>query len=208
MMNHWSWRVSATAVLLGLTLATAYSAGVREPEELRLPMEQFPETIGDWKVTFDERLGEDTEAVLKATDYVIRGYSNGEEWLEFFFAFYAMQRAGESMHSPRNCLPGAGWEMWDYDVATVDLGDREVNLNKYWVQRGRQRLLVYYWYQSGERVVANEYMAKASLVWDAAVSGRTSGSILRIILPDSEWADDAAMDFAKQVIPIADKMLP
>lgn len=207
-MKHWSWRVSATAVLLALTLATAYSAGVREPEQLKRPLDEFPDNIGAWNITFDDRLGEDTEAVLKASDYIIRGYSNGEHWLEFFFAFYAMQRAGESMHSPRNCLPGAGWEMWDYDVVKLDLGDREVNINKYWVQRGRQRLLVYYWYQSGERVVANEYMAKASLVWDAAVSGRTAGSILRIILPDSEWADEAAMDFAKQVIPTADAMLP
>lgn len=207
-MKHWSWRVTVTIILLGLTWATAFSAGTREPQDLRQPLEELPEQIGQWKVTFDERLAEDTETVLKASDYVMRGYSNGDQWLEFFFAFYAMQRAGESMHSPRNCLPGAGWEMWDYDVTSIDLGDRTVDVNKYWIQRGQQRLLVYYWYQSNDRVVASEYMAKASLVWDAAVSGRTSGSILRIILPDSEWADAAATDFARQVIPAAEKLLP
>ncbi len=207
-MKNWSWRVSVTALLLALTLVTAHSAGVREPQQLRRPLEEFPSTIGDWKVTFDQRLGEDTEAVLNATDYVIRGYSNGDQWLELFFAFYAMQRAGESMHSPRNCLPGAGWEMWDYDVTELDLGDRKVSINKYWVQRGRQRLVVYYWYQNSGRVVASEYMAKASLVWDAAFSGRTAGSIVRIIAPDSEWADEAALDFARRIIPAADAILP
>ena len=207
-MKNWTWRVSATTVLLGLTLASAYSAGVRAPESLKRPLQELPADLGGWKMSSDNRLGEETESVLKASDYVIRGYAKDNRWLELFVAFYAMQRAGESMHSPRNCLPGAGWEMWDYDVTTIALDDRDVTVNKYWIQRGRQRLVVYYWYQSGGRIVASEYMAKVYQVWDAAIRGRTSGSIVRLILPDTEWSDAAAADFARQVIPNVDQILP
>lgn len=207
-MKNWTWRVTATAALLALTLATAYSAGARAPQNLRQPLEDFPSDVGGWKLLTDQRLEEETASVLKASDYVLRRYGKDDRWLEFFVAFYAMQRAGESMHSPRNCLPGSGWEMWDYDVASIPLDDHDVTVNKYWIQRGRQRLLVYYWYQNGGRVVADEYMAKAFQVWDAAVRGRTSGSIVRIIVPDAEWADQAAMDFARQAIPRVEEFLP
>ena len=202
-------KFAITAAMLGVTLAASALSERREPEPLVQPLRTIPLDLpGGWIGRDLDRLPEETEAVLNATSYVTREYTRDSRQIQFFVAFYAMQRAGETMHSPRNCLPGSGWEIWKYDTVTVDVDGEPVNINKYWIQRGRDRMVTYYWYQSGERVVANEYWAKACLVWDALARGRTSGAIVRLVLPDVDWAGKIGADFAAQIIPRVRATLP
>jgi EpsI family protein len=128
--------------------------------------------------------------------------------LDFFTAFYALQEAGETMHSPRNCLPGSGWEVWRHDTADLIVEGKTVTLNHYGVQNGTRRMVVLYWYQTPERIVASEYYAKICLVWDAVLRSRTSGSIVRIVAPDQPDAVEAALEFAAEIIPQVQRCLP
>ena len=203
-----SYRTGVTAALLASTWVAVYSAGEREPEELRQPLSTIPEEIDGWIATEDAKLDEETEAVLKATDYVYRSYEKEGRRADMFMAFYAMQRAGEAMHSPKNCLPGGGWEIWNYDTVALPVEGEPVKVNKYWIQKGRQRMLVLYWYQHAQRVVASEYSAKAYLVWDAVTTGRTSGAIVRVTVPDQPDAEEAARKLAAELIPLAREVLP
>jgi EpsI family protein len=203
-----SWRTGATASLLALTLFAVYVSGKREPEELSQPLSTLPEEIGGWASVKDGKLDEQTEAVLSASDYLYRVYRKDGKQVDMFMAFYAMQRAGEAMHSPKNCLPGSGWEIWNYDTVELPVEGETVEVNKYWIQRGRDRMLVLYWYQNGERVIASEYSAKAYLVWDALRTGRTSGSIVRVTVADSPDAEEAGRKFAADLIPLVRNVLP
>ena len=63
-----------------------------------------------------------------------RAYGKDSKELDLFIAFYAQQRAGESMHSPKHCLPGAGWEIWQHDSALVLTGGQQYEVNKYSIQ--------------------------------------------------------------------------
>jgi EpsI family protein len=203
-----SWRTGATATLLALTFLAVYSAGKREPEQLKQPLSSIPEEIDGWTSVQEAKLDEQTEAVLSATDYVYRAYQKEGRRVDMFLAFYAMQRAGEAMHSPKNCLPGSGWEIWNYDTVMLPVEGQQVEVNKYWIQRGRERMLVLYWYQNADRVIASEYSAKAYLVWDALRTGRTSGSIVRITVPDQPDAEEAGRRFASDLIPLVRQVLP
>ena len=203
-----SWRTAATAGMLALTLFTVYSAGKREPEQLAQPLSTIPNQIGEWTSVEDAKLDRETEAVLKASDYLYRSYVSEAGQVNMFMAFYAMQRAGEAMHSPKNCLPGSGWEIWNYDTVELPVEGTTVEINKYWIQRGRERMLVLYWYQNSERIIANEYSAKAYLVWDAIRTGRTSGSIVRVTVADHPDAEEAARRFASELIPLVRQVLP
>jgi EpsI family protein len=194
--------------LLALTLFAVYSAGKREPQELTRPLSTLPETIDGWVSIQEGKLDEQTEAVLSASDYIYRAYQKDDRRVDMFVAFYAMQRAGEAMHSPKNCLPGSGWEIWNYDTVNLPVEGPPVEVNKYWIQRGRERLLVLYWYQNAERVIASEYAAKAYLVWDALRVGRTSGSIVRVTVPDQPDAEEAGRQFAAKLIPLVQRVLP
>jgi EpsI family protein len=112
------------------------------------------------------------------------------------------------MHSPKNCLPGSGWEVWQHGTITVPIGGQPVTINRYGVENGPSRMTVLYWYQTSDRIVADEYYAKAFLIRDALLEGRTSGSIVRIALPDEPWALNAGVEFTSRLIPMIQACLP
>jgi EpsI family protein len=171
-------------------------------------LESIPLTVGGWTASEERRLPPSTETVLKATSYLSRTYQRNDQNIDFFMAFYALQQAGEAMHSPKNCLPGSGWEVWRHDTTEVSVNGEQVVLNQYGVQRETQRMVVLYWYQTPGRVVANEYHVKMYLVWDALLRNHTSGSIVRLVVDDEPTAVDAALEFAAQMIPLVQTRLP
>lgn len=202
-------RTGTLAALLALTYVTAMWSGQRSPEELRQPLETIPLEIADWTGREGNRLSQAEEDVLRATSYIKRDYyrENGAS-AELFIAFYSMQQAGEAMHSPKNCLPGTGWEIWQYSQATVPFEGKPAEINRYYIQRGQSKLLVLYWYQSHERVVASEYYAKICLVWDSVMKQRTSGSIVRITVQDTPEGEQEGLDLATKLLPLIKNVLP
>jgi EpsI family protein len=120
---------------------------------------------------------------------------------DLFIAFYARQRAGESMHSPKHCLPGSGWEIWDYGSADIPVHGQNVKVNRYSIYHSGDRRVVLYWYQSKTRIVASEYLGKLLLARDALMQNSTAGSIVRIIVPDRPGAVDVARAFAADLAP-------
>jgi EpsI family protein len=203
-----SWNFAATAAVLAATWAVATLSANRSPEALAQPLESIPRQLGSWTGSEDRELDAATERVLKPSAYLSRTYHRGGIGLDFFTAFYALQEAGETMHSPRNCLPGSGWEVWRHETVDVNVEGKTVTLNHYGVQNGTRRMVVLYWYQTPERIVANEYYAKVCLVVDAVLRTRTSGSIVRIVAPDEPAAVKAALEFAAEMIPQLQRCLP
>src|SRR2546422_9367787 len=153
-----SWYFAATIVLLGGTLLASRLAENRRPEPLTQSLNRIPTNISGWMGTDNPPLAEGTLEVLRPTSYLDRVYRRGSDQLSLFIAYYAEQRAGESMHSPKNCLPASGWEIWDYASALVPVGKVRVQINRYSIQNSGQRLVTLYWYQSRERIIASEYL--------------------------------------------------
>jgi EpsI family protein len=203
-----SWMFAATAALLAATWAASTMSANRSPEPLVQPLESIPRQFDGWNGSEDHQLDAATVAVLKPTAYLSRFYQRGNVMLDFFTAFYSLQEAGETMHSPRNCLPGSGWEVWRHETVDLSVEGKTVTLNSYGVQNGTRRMVVLYWYQTPERIVASEYYAKLCLVWDAVLRSHTSGSIVRIVAPDQPESIQAAKDFAVEMIPQVQRCLP
>ena len=140
-------------------------------------------------------------AHLLPTSYVSRTYTKNGAVLGMFIAYYAEQRAGESMHSPKNCLPGSGWEIWKYGTTTIPVAGAPEEINQYFIDNSGQRMIVLYWYQSRKRIIASEYMGKLQLIKDTLTDGHTSGSLVRIIVPDAPGMSQAAASFATALVP-------
>jgi EpsI family protein len=115
-------------------------------------------------------------------------------------AYYAAQRAGESMHSPRNCLPGSGWDIWKYDAVGLPPPAEGRKINRFFIQNQGRRMRVYYWYQSRRRVVADEYLGKILLIRDTLLTGRTSGALVRLTVDDTPDTNEAVLAFAASLI--------
>ncbi len=147
----------------------------------------FPRQIGEWSGSA-AILEPDIERVLGATDYMNATYSAAGErdYVHFFSAFYENQTEGDGIHSPEVCLPVGGWEIFSLDQHRVDLpgtpyGSFEVN--RAIIQKGLSKQLVYYWFEQRGKRLTNDYMAKASVIVDGVMRGRTDGALVRFTTP-------------------------
>jgi EpsI family protein len=195
------------AAMLALTLGASKWSDSRPPDVLQHPLEQVPAKFGAWEMVSNSKLDPSVLAKLTPTSYIDRQYRKGSNSIELFVAYYAIQRAGESMHSPKNCLPGAGWEIWDYGTAKLALDGKNAELNEYFIQNGPSRQVVLYWYQTRDRILANEYSAKASFIWDRMTKGHTGGSIVRLITSERPHAAEDEEEFARLAIPAIQEIL-
>jgi len=201
------------AVLLGATSGMAYlSHGEATPPAK--PLSDFPTQIAGFTMFANWPLDKNTIDTLGVTDYLNRGYFSGSEGqVGLFVGYFRSQRTGASIHSPKNCLPGAGWQPEQSAVYQLHLDDgREVPVNLYIVRKGLEEQLVLYWYQAHGRVVASEYWGKFYLVYDALRLNRTDAALIRVTAPinygNEEQARSRALAFAKQITYDIDQIIP
>lgn len=200
-MRSFSWRFPLTILLLAATLAASSWSERRHPYYLRAPLDRIASRLAGWTAVQNQSLDPLDLKTLRPTSYLARVYQKQNRNLSLFIAFYAQQRAGESMHSPKHCLPGSGWEIWQYGSTLVPVGLCRIKVNHYSIQKFGERSLVLYWYQSHDRIIASEYLGKILLIRDALWDGRTAGSIVRLILKDEPGALEEGVKFASGLIP-------
>ena len=183
-MNSWRFRV-VCMLLLG-TAILLWARNGAETLAQRQPLEALSNRIGPWE-GYDVPIAEDVKKVLGDGDFLSRVYrdnTNQADAVELFIAYLPSQRFGDTIHSPKNCLPGSGW--FPLESAHVPLsfgGHSPFMVNRYVVAKGDARQLVIYWYQAHGRAVASEYLAKYYLVFDSARMNRSDGSMIRLVTP-------------------------
>src|SRR3981189_3732864 len=125
-------RLLVVAAVLLLTIGLRAWVTVSPAMPSRKPLAEFPEKLERWNLVGSSSLTDEVSAVLKADDYLLRQYRNQDgKAADFFIAYYKIQRAGESMHSPKNCLPGSGWTPIVNDTVVLqnDSHGRPVRVN-------------------------------------------------------------------------------
>ncbi len=208
--------IAATAVL---ALSAAGTVFLNERSEIipaRSDFADFPTTVGQWKGD-RESLEPDILNALKLTDYVITDFRDAaDDWVNFYVAYYASQRAGESIHSPRSCIPGGGWEIQGLSQRKFDdivVAGQPLAVNRVEIQKGDYKQLVYYWFQQRGRVITNEYLVKWYLFLDSLTKNRSDGALVRLttlVKPGEDLAkgDARLVAFAKAVLPGMEKYIP
>lgn len=218
-MNHIVTRAIALCLILGATTVFLASARKTELGVSRTAFASFPMDIAPWKAVNAPPMDDEVLKVLGVDDYLSRIYYRpGGDHVGLYMGFYASQRQGDTIHSPLNCLPGAGWEPVEegrLTIPNVDGRGRNITVNRYVVQKGLDRQMVLYWYQAHGRVVASEYTSKAYLIHDAIRLNRTDGSMVRVIAPiDSRidghaaTAEQLAAEFVRVIFPLLPAYLP
>lgn len=150
----------------------------------REPLAMLPMTLDGWEGHEAPPLPDDVIAQLGVDDYVNRRYvASGALPVSVYVGYYASQTQGDTVHSPRNCLPGAGWQPVSADRAQIVAGGAQVPVNRFVIQKGTDRQAVFYWYQGRGRFVASDFANKGWLMLDAARLGRTDGGLVRLITP-------------------------
>lgn len=210
-----SW-VPAAILVTGVLLIQG--AGRQQRMELRQPLGQaIPLRLADMAGR-DTTLSRDEVDAVGMTSYVLRRYGTDLETrgadFSLYVGYYDSQAQGRTIHSPRNCLPGAGWEPLSSGTATVRTAGGPVTVNRYMIQNGTSRAIVLYWYQGRGRVAASEYAVKWDLLRDAAIRRRTEEALVRIAVPVTQetGSEEAALELAERVagsvIPSVFRALP
>jgi exosortase D (VPLPA-CTERM-specific) len=193
--------VACAVLLAGYGVAAALVPERAELKPQRPSLAAFPLRLGDWAGQSEAMAPVYLDA-LKLDDYVIANYTQSplEPRVNFYVAWYDSQRAGQSAHSPRTCIPGGGWgitALAEHDVPGVRLGTTLLRVNRAVIAHGSERQLVYYWFQQRGRVVTNEYAVKWYILVDALRRNRTDGAMVRVITPlrpgEAESAADARL---------------
>jgi EpsI family protein len=176
--------VASALLLAALLVLQLHSVGETVP--VRKSLDLFPDRIGEWQGRQATNLEVEVLNVLKVNDYLMRRYvdANGRSiWL--YIGYWATQRRGAQIHSPKNCLPGGGWEPIEASRITIKLAPPypPIEVNRYLIQKDRAMQVVLYWYQAQGRPVASELGAKVAMVRSAIMSRRTDGALVRVSSP-------------------------
>ena len=206
------WTVVLLLAATALVLHTRSAADRNPPREL---LSMLPANIAGWEGS-DQQVDPETLDVLGAGDVLARVYTQigKPEHVGLFIGYFPSQRTGQTIHSPKNCLPGAGWvfESSSY-VNLVDVNGKPHQVGEYIVANGTTKQFVVYWYQAHGRSVASEYWAKIYMVLDAIRMNRTDGALVRVITPISsgESISDAKARvemFTRQLAPLLPRFIP
>ena len=217
MTRQTMWRWAPAAVLL---LGALVTVGLDTQRAMQLRGDlgsTIPTQIAGFTGQ-DIVLNEDEVRVAGVTTYLMREYlpadaqpADSAGMFTVYVGYYDSQTQGRTIHSPKNCLPGAGWEALQSQRVLMDTPDGSVRVNRYLLQREDQQALVVYWYQGRGRVESNEYRVKAQLLRDAALRGRSEEALVRIVVPivtDEESAFRIAQAAAARLVPTVSRALP
>lgn len=203
----------------GLIVATALFLRARTHGEVfppRLALQSFPQHIGNWSGE-DITIDKDTLQVLGPGDFLLRVYTDSQQslpYIDLFIAYFPSQSTNDTMHSPKNCLPGAGWAPIESRRMTLNIpGHVPFPVNRYVIAKGDSRQVVLYWYWAHDRGVASEYWAKYYLVADSIRMNRSDGSLVRVTTPllageSPDAAQQRLLPFVAEIVPKLQSYIP
>lgn len=213
-MNLSTRRIGVVIVLLCLCEGVQLLRNRAEVRPNTPALQGYPMVVGDWRGE-DEHMAQSVLDVLGPGDFLSRLYTKpGTPPVEIFVAYFASQRSGDTIHSPKNCLPGSGWQPLDSGVTVIPLGNgRSTRATRYIVAKGSSRQLVMYWFQSHGKATSSEYAAKFQLIADAIRMNRTDGALVRVVTPVVPGESDAqselrAAEFMSAAYPALDRFIP
>jgi EpsI family protein len=213
-------RIVALSACLLLGAGVIAKASRTEQVPPRQPLAGFPSQIAGWRGENTEPFSKEILAVLGVDDYLSRFYESGRNVVGLYIGYYESQRQGDTIHSPLNCLPGAGWQPLGKSYVPISVVDGagnpfEITVNRYVIEKGLDRQVVLYWYQGHGRVVANEYRSKMYMIFDAARLNRSDAALVRVTSPRigsgeaaEAAADASAVEFVKVIFPQLSSFLP
>ena len=210
-MRNWTMWVPGSLMSIGCVFTLFIDR--QQVVELAAPLSALPVTVADHR-GIDLPISEGEQRVAGMTSYSFRTFvKDSAEVFSIYVGYYDHQTQGKTIHSPKNCLPGSGWEALAQTERQVTTPNGRETVNRYLLQNGSERALVFYWYQGRGRVAANEYRVKWELLRDAAISGRSEEALVRIVVRlrpgmNEQQADQLASRIAGELIPSVFQVLP
>lgn len=186
----------------GLLAVTIVAAPTINPEEFPHPpnrqqLVDFPLQLGGWTGVTSPLERQYLDA-LALDDYVMADYTTADRRpVNVYVAYYLSPKKGRSSHSPKQCIPGGGWEITSFEPTRMDhrsevRADQEIN--RVVVQKDGYKQIVYYWFKQRDRWITSEYLVKFFLFWDSLTRHRADGALVRLSSSVHPGENEASVD--------------
>jgi EpsI family protein len=151
----------------------------------------------------DLPMGEEVQDVLRADAWLFRNYVRGDGAIvNVFVGYFADQSVGSQIHSPRNCLPGSGWNILRVDAAGNLAGG---SCSRMAIEREGERRDVVYWFRTRSGRVVGEYSLKFDLVRNSLGRRPTDAAFIRFMSVRDDGT--ALRELAETLVPEIDAAL-
>lgn len=198
-------------IILAIGILIAKSGLLQGTGEVeRAPLNEFPAQINGYtshELPYPDWLDE----ALKAEEFFIRDYEKGSEHIKLYAAYFTSRR-GTSTHNPDVCYPAQGWEIAEARIRDIKIGDKTYQISERRVKRGKEQILVMFWYQAGDNVYADKLKHQLYVIKNALLSGSMRAGIVRVSMNLDKVSLDEAREktiaFSKEVIPLMEAYLP
>jgi exosortase D (VPLPA-CTERM-specific) len=205
----------------GLLALAAAAAPTIDPEEFPPPparqsLVDFPLQLGGWKGVSAPMERQYLDA-LALDDYVMADYTTVDRHpVNVYVAYYLSPKKGRSSHSPKQCIPGGGWEITSFEPTRIDPvsgGQPGQEINRVVVQKDGHKQIVYYWFKQRDRWITSEYLVKFFLFWDSLTRHRADGALVRLVSTVHPGEEEASADGRLQamvglVTPLLSRYVP
>jgi exosortase D (VPLPA-CTERM-specific) len=194
----------AGGVLLILAALTAPAAALQDfPPPARQSLLEFPLQLGAWQGVSSPMERQYLDA-LQLDDYVFADYSLIEKVpVNLYVAYYDSPKKGRSSHSPRQCIPGGGWDISSFESLRLDPAsgmNSPLDVNRVVIKKDGQKQIVYYWFKQRDRWITSEYLVKLYLFWDSLTRQRADGALVRLVSVVNADETEAIVDGRLQTV--------
>ncbi len=187
-----AWRFYLLFILLGVAAVYVYTRSEADVP-INQPLASFPHRSGDWKMTGQARFDERVLAVLLPTDYLSRTYEDSQgRRLSLYIGFHNGGPESGPIHSPKQCLPGSGWNRLSEKVRHVTVNGVDVPYVSAIYQKDTEKQLFLYWFQVRDQILTNEYALKLAMVKDLVLSNRRDSAFIRLSVMATDGVDKAS----------------
>ena len=209
-------KLAVALAFLALNFYTYHFLATEAVIPQRRHFSEFPREFGDWQCLDPVSIGEDVEANLGVTDYLLCDFMREDPpgRIGVYLGYHERQvreeggGSGEnSIHPPAHCLPGSGWDLIRSETVELDLPglpQSPARVKRLLIAKGEARQLVYYWYQQQGRVISEDWQKIVYVGLDRALHNRTDGALVRFTIPirrgGEEKADAQFRDLAPRIV--------
>jgi len=173
----------ATILLIAAIIYVNFLSSVHAVPLLH-SLDDFPKKLGEFEMVSEQNFSDSIMNSLGVDHYIMREYRDKAGYpLWLYIGYYESQTEGEIIHSPKHCMPGSGWNVIREDsVSLPNPTDKKssIVINQMLLQKGLEKQIAHYWYQSRGRVVANEYADRVYMIIDSILKRRSDGALIRI----------------------------
>jgi len=208
--------IGGTLLLLAMVVAPAVAPDELPPPPVRQPLVDFPSQLEAWRGVSSPMERHYLDA-LALDDYVMTDYTAADQRpVNVYVAYYQSPKKGRSSHSPRQCIPGGGWEITSFEslpMAPVPGAVSSWSVNRVVTQKDGHKQIVYYWFKQRDRWITSEYLVKFFLFWDSLTRHRADGALVRLTSTVTAEESEAIVDgrlraMAELVIPLLRRYVP